>query len=453
MLIDFINIQKNLSTPLWEQLYSSLKNNIEADHLHYGEKLPSIRETASFLRISRTTVETAYNKLCMEGYLEAKPQSGYHILNTNPRKIISPIISNHNVLYDFTTSSIDSNAADLENWRKQMRSVLADENSIISYGDPQGEAALRNAISSYIFRVRGVSADPKNIFIGAGTGPLIQLLCTLFPNKPPVYMECSGFDQAELIFGDYGYSVKVSNNHSPKTVLSDLPNLKSAIITELPSLRPRGNSSFIANRRSLLKIWLSKSNDRYVLEDDYNGELHYKNRPLPAFQSLCPNQTIYLGSFSKLLLPSVRIAFMVLPEKLSTIASLHLSHMNQTAGKTEQLALASYIHMNLLEKHLRRLRRLYLKKYQLMIHSLNENFSNKIHIVLHETSLAFLLTIFSNCKSEDLLTAANHAKISCRPFPQQSGRYPQILLGFSGIPLEEIPNGVHALANAWKKFL
>ncbi|MDO5602605.1 MAG: PLP-dependent aminotransferase family protein [Oscillospiraceae bacterium] len=446
MLYDFLVLNKNSAVPLYEQLYTGLKQGVETGRLPPGERLASIRQAAGELSLSRTTVETAYARLCLEGYAEARPQSGYRVRGILPRPQAAAETAAFLPRYDFSTSSIGPDAADLQNWKRLMRAVLADSGAVVSYGDAQGEAALRRALSSYAFSARGVLAEPENIFIGAGVGPLLHLLCPLFSSRLPVWMEASGFFQAEQIFFDYGFPVQTGG------ASFCLPNTP-AIVMELPSLRPRETPVAVSARRTALHTWAQAEEQHYVIEDDYNGELRYRTRPLPAFQGLCPDKTIYLGSFSKLLLPSVRIAYMVLPPPLAQKARARLAMLNQTAGKTEQLALAEYIRTGLLEKHLRRLRRLYAQKSQLIAEALDKTFGAAIQYTLRETYLSFSVTLAAACTGETLEKLAREHQILCRAQPPAPSGLPRVALGFSGIPAASIPAGVSALYTAFQKVL
>ena len=453
MLYDFIQLDRSKASPLWLQLYEGLRQAIQTGKLSPGEKLASIRQTCNELSVSRTTVETAYGRLCMEGLAESQPQSGYRVRSALPQPSIAPVHPLWKPRYDFGTSSIDPQAADLENWKKLMRAVLGDSRILTSYGDPQGEPYLREQLSRYAFRARGVKAGPDCIFIGAGVGPLLQLLCPLFPEKPPVFLESPGFSQAEQIFRDYGFPIEVPGAMDRKYGSPSLPESGCCIAAELPSLRPKMTSSAAALRRSQLSSWVQARPGRYILEDDYNGELRYKTRTLPAFQGSCPEKTIYLGSFSKLLIPSVRIAYMVLPPDLAEKARQRLQTLNQTAGKTEQLALAEYIRLGLLEKHLRRLRRLNARKSQALLSALEEVFGSRADNTLYETHLAVVMTLKKQTDPAHLCDLARDAGIRCHPSPGYFETCSQITLGFSGIREEEILSGIIALGKAWEAAL
>lgn len=453
MLYDFLQLNRHDPVSLCDQLFKELRNAIVSGKLRTGERLTSIRQAASELGISRTTVETAYSKLCMEGYAESKPQSGYHVRAVHPRRSTNPEPRGWVPKYDFGTSSIDLQAADLENWKKLVRAVLTDSSTVTGYGDPQGELALREQLTNYTYRARGVVAEPESIFIGAGVGPLLQLLCPLLPQKVPIVMESPGFSQAEQIFKDFGFPVIVPSTMDTRYESPKLPQLDWVIAAELPSLRPKASSGAVAARKNLLNQWVQEKPGRYVLEDDYNGELRYCTRALPAFQGSCPEKTIYLGSFSKLLLPSVRMAYMVLPPELACHAKDRVKILNQTAGKTEQLAMAEYIRTGLLEKHLRRLRRINARKSQCLLGEIQKVFGCKASCTLYETHLFMILTLDADANGEKLCRIARQAGIACRTAPGFFGDKPQIALGFSAISNEDIPRGIETLYNAWEPLL
>ena len=201
MLLDFINL-KNGSGAMYYRLYSQINTAVENGSIKKGERLPSIREASAQLNISRTTVENAYIKLCIEGVAESYPQRGYFICGAAKKteKTAEMPKSENNFLYDFSGRSIDSAAADISFWKKTVREVLRNTDELISYGDPQGESGLRTALAAYSYKARGVRTNPENIIIGAGIGPLLNILCGLIGRDNKVGLENGGFEQARLIF-------------------------------------------------------------------------------------------------------------------------------------------------------------------------------------------------------------------------------------------------------------
>lgn len=415
MLLDFVNL-KNGSGAMYLRLYSQINAAVQDGSVKKGERLPSIREAAAQLNISRTTVENAYIRLCIEGVAESSPQRGYFICGRakQTKKSEEAPKSENKILYDFSGRSIDSAAADISFWKKTVREVLRNTDELISYGDPQGESGLRLALASYSYKARGVRTSPENIVIGAGIGPLLNILCGLIGTDNTVGLENGGFEQARLIFSDYGISSVTLQSDKNGAKTEALRKSGANILMLLPSALSKISVTGLAARRSSFVKWVEEEKSRLIIEDDYNGELRYTARSVTAFQGKCSDSTVYIGSFSKLLLPSVRIAYMVLPDRLVPEFYARKGVYNQTCGKTEQIALKNYIETGELEKHLRRLRKLYYAKSRYLCRAVEEIIPSA-EITLYESSITAELDLKSDTESEDICAAA--AKVGLKLLP------------------------------------
>ncbi len=451
MIFDLVQFDRKSEVPLYRQLYEAFRKAIENGQLTYGVKLPSIRKLSEDLKLSRTTIETAYQQLCVEGYIESVPQSGYYV-QANIKKRIgmekihkkNAAVKNCKISYRYNLGSdcIDASAPDIKLWRSYIKAVLKREKDLISYGEPQGEPDLREALALYGNGVRGLHADSHNIVIGAGTQPLLYLLCgLLLPFGRKVAMESGGFARAEQVFEDCGYTI-MKGNSDDSDFIKNLYASEVRIIFVNPSGNLRTGQPMRMNRRLELLEW-ARQVDGMIIEDDYNGELRYTAHPIPALQASDEKRVIYIGSFSKLLLPSVRIGYMVLPESLLECYHAKIHAYNQTASKIEQTALAEYIRQGQLERRLRKLRKLYSEKSTLFISCLQKSFGNMIDITLHETSLCITVHIHNNTK--DLCTAAESEGIRV----SEGNDRTSVRLGFAGIPLDDIPQAVSALYSCW----
>lgn len=448
MLLDFINL-KSGSGAMYLRLYSQINAAVQNGSVKKGERLPSIREAAAQLGISRTTVENAYIRLCIEGIAESSPQRGYFICGTarQTKKSAELPKSENNFLYDFSGRSIDSAAADISFWKKTVREVLRNTGELLSYGDPQGEEGLRSALASYSYKARGVRTNPENIVIGAGVGPLLNILCGLIGKENTVGLENGGFEQARLIFSDYGIEALTlpSDKNGAKT--EALKKSGVNILMLLPSALSKISVTGLASRRSGFVKWAQEQESRLIIEDDYNGELRYTARSVTAFQGKCPESTVYIGSFSKLLLPSVRIAYMVLPDRLVPRFSERRGIYNQTCGKTEQIALKNYIETGELEKHLRRLRKLYYAKSQYLCRSIKEIIPFA-EITLYESSITAEIDIKTDAESGDICAAAAVKGIKLIP----AGKRGSVRLCFAGISDRDIIPALQKLKKVFSDF-
>ncbi len=455
MTYDYILLDTQSNVPLYQQLYLAIKSAIEAGHLAKGEKMPSIRKLSQDLKLSCTTVDAAYQQLCVEGYLRAKPQRGYFVMaaiRTGVERQKKPAasaieIKRPSIRYNFGSDCVDRENIDIKIWRRHIRDVLNRQDVIASYGEHQGEYALREALAAYSYGVRGVVAAPEQIVIGAGTQPLLSVLCGLLNGKENcVAMEEPGFLQAEQVFSDAG--IRVLRLPADESGIS-IPALKQSgtgLVFVSPSNRVLTGTSIPMNRRYELLEWAEETGG-ILIEDDYNGELRYKARPIPAMQGMGNGQNIvYLGSFSKLLLPSVRIGYMVLPPLLLERYRERANRYNQTASKIEQLALSRYIKDGQMERQLRRLRKLYLMKSSALTEALENAFGDKIQTMLEETPLCLIVSVNTEKTSRELCELAQQEGV--RVMTMQ-GNGTKVMLGFAGIPLDEIQSAVSCLKKAW----
>ncbi len=449
MVFNFAELDLSDKGNLYFSLYEKIKAAVELGAIKKGEKLPSVREAAETLSISRTTVENAYNRLCIEGIAESMPQRGYYILgvqNNIINRTENKIKQTDNCKYDFSSRKIDESAADTEVWKRMVRRVLWDSGELTSYGDNQGEEGLRAALSAYAYKARGVKANPENIIIGAGIGPLLNILCGLLGNDITVGFENGGFSKADSVFSDYGINTVSLDSDSSGAVSNSVYSSNINVLFLMPSELSKISVTALSKRRNEYVQWVQLAENRLIIEDDYNGELRYTARTVPAFQGKAPQNTVYIGSFSKLLLPSVRIAYMILPDSLMEKFKKRRDDFNQTCGKIEQLALKEYIVSSAMEKHLRRLRRLYYNKSQVLISCIEKDISALKSVILFESSLCVELQTVLTFDSKTICDKAESMGIRL----MKSQNKGAVRLSFAGIDEALIPQAIVCLSKVIK---
>ena len=449
MLTSAINYtKKNKVIPVYQQLANYFKQEIKQGHLQAQDKLPSIRKLSADLNLSRTTIETAYNILVSEGYLISRPQSGYQVCSLlmainaekSPTHLIRKIPHN-SIRYNFSNNYIDSSTFDSALWRRCLNKTLHDPASITGYGEAQGEFALRKTLAQYSYTARGVICTPEQIVVGAGIQSLLAILLNLLPlQEKSVALEVPGFPQAEQSFTDHGWSVKTFDVAS---INSDLPRL----LLVSPSNPYKGQALSADERRNLLS-W-SALNDGYILEDDYNGEFRYFSRPVASLQGMANGERIiYLGSFSRSLIPSLRISYMVLPLNLLSAYYASAKLYNQTSSTIEQLALAEFIAQGHLQRHVKKLRKLYSKKNDLLRAALLKNFGKKITILDYASGLHLRVSLHCPYAASKIASKALEKRVKIIPVLTKTHNFPEILLSFAGIAACDIEAGVLALKSA-----
>ncbi|MCD7874828.1 MAG: PLP-dependent aminotransferase family protein, partial [Acidaminococcaceae bacterium] len=289
-------------------------------------------------------------------------------------------IESPTVRYNFANNYIDPVSFPTKLWRRYLNRALKNKDLLAGYGEPQGETALRRTLAKYSSAARGVICTPEQIVIGAGVQSLLQILIDILqPDITGIALEAPGFAQAERLFASHGWQV---SHFSTEQLEAALPRL----LYVSPS-NPYKVRSMSPQQRLALLRWAARQ-QAYLLEDDYNGEFRYFSRPVSSLQGMSDGSTvIYLGSFSRLLLPSLRISYMVLPPLLLE-RYRQLGHLyNQTSSTIEQLALADFIDVGALRRHVKRLRKLYSSKNVLLRQALAEIFGNKIIVRAYESRL------------------------------------------------------------------
>ncbi len=353
--------------PKYLQLYNYYKKLILNGMMKEGEKMPSVRKCSSNFNLSRTTIETAYEMLSAEGYIFPIPQSGYYVCKVNfehfenIKKISDSLKTNkYEIKYDLATTSADLFSFNFSLWRRYIKSALRQDIRLLSYGEPQGEFDLREAICNFAEKERGVICSPSQIVIAAGTQSLIGLLCSLTKAKENVSFIGSKFDRAIAVFEDHGK--KIDSILQAPVNSENFQKLKSSLIYTSPShINSVGGVLSFSERKALLEF--ANKNDCLVIEDDYDSEFRYGSKPMPSLQGMNGGENVvYIGTFSKLLLPSIRISFMILPLSLTNTYFERKNLYNQTASKLEQIALCQFIRDGHLASQIRKQKKQYQTK-------------------------------------------------------------------------------------------
>lgn len=363
----------------YNELYNRIKKEITDGQIDYGEKLPSVRKASELYNVSRTTVQNAYFALSADGYIISEPQSGYYVSYKKKKKTVESKADNssNRIVFDFTTDTADRESFDFNIWRRYIKSALRQDDKLLSYSEAQGELLLREAIADYIREKRNVTASADRIVIGAGVQTLLSVFCSLIDNRGTVSFPDTSFVQGASLFADYGFEVKYRNKNAD-------------IIYVTPSKMTRWGD-VMPNKRRVELVAHSAQNNSLVIEDDFESDFLYNTKPTPSLHALSGgSNVVYLGSFSKLLLPSIRISFMILTEELAEKYRQNIFKFNQTASKTEQIALYKFINDGHLKAQIRKTRRFYTAKTKLFSEKLKAEFPDA-EIEISENALQIIM--------------------------------------------------------------
>lgn len=412
----------------YNELYNRIKKEITDGQIDYGKKLPSVRKSSELYGVSRTTVQNAYFALSADGYIISEPQSGYYVSYKKKKKSAESKAENtaDKIKFDFTTDTADRDSFDFNIWRRYIKSALRQDDKLLSYSEAQGELLLREAIADYIREKRNVTASADRIVIGAGVQTLLAVFCSLIDNRGTVSFPNRSFVQGASLFSDYGFDVKYRNKDAD-------------IIYVTPSKMTRWGD-VMPNKRRVELVAHSAQNGSLVIEDDFESDFLYNTKPTPSLHALSGgSNVVYLGSFSKLLLPSIRISFMILTEELAEKYKQNIFKFNQTASKTEQIALYKFINDGHLKAQIRKTRRFYTAKTKLFAEKLKTKFPTA-NIEISENALQIIMKTDFNKNTDTFLQ--NGIKIFIDEY--KNGRI-KLCLNTSSISEKDFDSAVKSL--------
>lgn len=451
-----------------QKVCAMLRAAIRSGQLAGGARLPSSRLLAVDLALSRITVEAAYARLESEGYLLRQAGRGTFVaehLAARPVQVArsaTPVLSRRGQQIvtgggcddppfpqAFAAGSPELRAFPLRLWQRLTRQRLRLEGeSLLGYGDPQGLPALREAIAAYLGQSRGVRCHPEQVMVLTSSQQALQMIALLLCDPGDrVWLEAPGYPGAWQAFNGAGAVVEdIPLDDQGAQIPTGAPPPKLVYLT--PSHQyPTGITLGLQRRLA----WLSYARQQgcWLIEDDYDSEFHYDGRPMPALQGLEPAaRTLYVGTFSKVLFPSLRLAYLVVPEGLIDALRRLRSTLDGHSAQLMQAVTADFMQQGHFAAHLRLMRQLYASRRDLLLQALAERLPTQLTPLPHQGGLQ--LTVLLNGGDEQRLTreaAADGLLLPplsplCRHSAPQQGW----ILGYSALQPGEIMQAVDKLA-------
>ncbi|WP_214828777.1 PLP-dependent aminotransferase family protein [Exiguobacterium sp. s26] len=453
------SFEADSSVPLYEQLYLHIRQAIVDDTLTTGTKLPSKRKLGDFLDVSQTTVELAYAQLLAEGYIESLPRKGFYVLPQEElyvrrgSSVIEPLPVKKTYDFDLYPSQIDTTAFPFERWRRHLKHVVSEEHhDLLSLGSVQGDFVLRQEIATYLYHSRGVHCSPEQIVVGSGTEQLLPQLLELLPDTTTFGIEDPGYPLTRQLFAHQRRTfIPIPVDESGVRVdLVEQASIDALYVTPAHQF-PTGTILSVSRRQRLLN-WASER-QTYVIEDDYDSEFRYSGKPIPSLQSMDQNErVVYLSTFSKSLMPSLRIGYMVLPPPLLNRYRERYRHFTCSVPRFEQHTLAEFMATGDFEKHLNRMRKTYRRKLEILIAAFKP-YEPTVSITGASAGLHVVLSVRTTETSGQLKRLAEASNIRINAMTdyriESSDTMPQFLFGFAALSEETLPVAVSALMSCW----
>lgn len=480
-----VAINRDDDTPLHRQVFDQMRDAILSGRLTPGWRLPSSRALSEELGVSRNTILAAYDQLFAEGYTEGKIGSGTRVSRILPEEVLatrssarssSETVNNQNVrLSNVARALINDRPSQRQSggsnafrpgvpeidrfpwslwsrisakfWRHPPRDLL-------SYGEAAGYSPLRSAIADYLRSVRGLICDADQVIITAGAQQAIDLTArVLIDPGDKVWIEDPGYAGIRGVLKAAGAELVPLPVDTEGLVveegLKSAPTARMAVVT--PSHQyPLGAVMSLSRRLELLE-W-ARENNAWILEDDYDSEYRYGGRPLSALQGLDnAGRVIYVGTFSKVLFPGIRLGYMVVPPGLSKDFVAVRRSLDDQTPIAMQPVLTEFIQSGHFAAHIRRMRTLYAERQRVLLDALSEELSEVMSALPDDAGMHIVADLNPALKLHDTEIAEQVAKrrITVYPLsgffidkPTRNG----LVFGYAGVEARDIVSGVRALS-------
>ncbi|WP_068416581.1 PLP-dependent aminotransferase family protein [Labrenzia sp. OB1] len=472
-----LTLDRSGDIPLPEQIYRGLREAVRAGLLPSGVRLPSTRRLASLLDVARNTVNTAYELLQAEGIISVRAGAAPRIAEGlfpdgvsagTPEPSSMPALSRRGrmLAVDFhgdgwvaRHGSLQPGAPALdcfpyEEWARCLRRAARLERSAdLQYRNFSGVPALKRQLSRHLAAERGVRADPDQILITCSMQASLALLSqALADTGDEVWLEEPGYLGARTAFHSAGFRIRPlpTDEQGADAAGMTTGDRPPKLIYVTPSHHyPLGARMPLARRLGLLEA--ARSAGAVILEDDYDSEFLFSGRPVAALYGLAgEGQVIYLGTFSKSLMPGLHIAFCVVPELLVEPLSQLMRNMGCAANVQAQAALANFMDNGAYQKHLKLIRRVYLERGEMLVSALKGRLGNWIDVEPPAGNVQVALTFREELDDRALARAMHRSGFAVSALSKCFlGEYKQsgLIIGFAGATPEQISAGVDTLGN------
>jgi len=473
-------VDREAAAPLHKQIYDSYRSAILRGALRPGQQIPSSREFASEIDVSRFPVLHAYSQLLAEGYFESRVGSGTFVSASLPEQLLSverdashaaPIptgprpVSRRSSLFPPVESALS-----LRGWGAfgvhqpafdqfpfQVWSGLVTQHSrnpnakAIHYVHPLGSHHFREAICSYLRTARGVNCDASQVMVVAGSQQALDITArVLFDPGSRVLVEEPGYKLGRTVLAAAGCQLVPVPLDNDGMVIEEVvrrrEKARAAFVT--PSHQFPLGSTMSASRRLHLLNW-AQSTGSWIIEDDYDSEYRFESRPVASLQGLDGNaRVIYIGTFSKVLFPSLRIGYIVIPADLvERFVAVRLA-MDIFPPYLYQEVLTDFISQGHFGRHIRRMRQLYGERRTVLIESLEEEFGNRLEVHGAAAGMHVSVTMRDGLSDRAIAAKAAAERLWLMPLsPAYVGKKARqgFVLGFGSTPANQIPRAVRKL--------
>ena len=490
IFLSSIQLERESDTPLYKQIYDALRKAILDGQLTPGVQLPASRELATMLNISRNTVLNAIDQLIAEGYLETHVGSGTYVAADLPEDMLHAMslpdstrtlsgnrdLGRTGKLYQdyaaqnndfkliirnpycmFNLDTVDLDAFPNRIWSRLVEKYTRHFPRHLQGNVLEGYKPLREAIAQYVRTARGVHCTPEQVVVVSGSQQALYVTAQLILDSgSPYWMENPGYNSARYaLMTSGGRCVPVpvdTYGLDVDAAIAIEPDARLAYVTPARQF-PLGYTMSLERRIKLLN-WAEQTG-AWIIEDDYDSEYRYDSYPVSSLQGLDTHQrVIYIGTFSKVLMPGLRLAYAILPPDIVGAFVLLRGLIDRYTALPPQAALAEFINSGQFARHIRRTRKLYGEKRDVMMSELHKHFGDRLEITGSDSGMHLVIWLPEGISEQTMQNALHRHNLNIdgvsiftvgEQFTRQG-----IIPGYTGVPIDKIPTGVQWLANAFE---
>ena len=470
--------------PINRQIYQAIRKAILSQTLPVGLQLPSSRDLARDIAVSRNTVTYAYEQLLAEGYLETRTGAGTFVADTTPDQLSQMLAPNPSLTDPSGQSELSARGAALTRqagvsalqwgafmpgvpdvtlfpnkvWsRLQNKYWRRSQAELLTYGQGGGYLPLREAIAEYLRMARSVNCNANQVLITTGIHQSLDIVVKLLGEtddtawvEDPCYwgtrsvLNSLGIESIPIAVDQEGMRMRLANLRQPPRFICTTPSHQY----------PLGTVMSLSRRRMLLEY--AAAHRVWIIEDDYDSEFRYGSRPLASLQGMdTQDRVLYMGTFSKTLFPGLRIGFLVVPEALAGAFATGIAELYRGSQVFLQAVLADFMKEGHFASHIRRMRMLYGERLQLLQAAIARNFGDKILITGGEAGLHLALMFADRCDDLKISEEAGRIGIIARPlsryYMNPKTARTGLLLGYASVPSDQIGPTFDRLAEIIRK--
>ncbi len=455
-------IDENSNIPIYRQIFNYFVAEIQAGRYSAGDKLPSIRALCRELHVSKSTVESAYNLLLSEGYAESAQGSGYLVDSADrlpvEKRVQQPAGTrvSRRKIYDFRAGALNDDVFPLSLWRKLTSQALTYTKEINTYSDKQGEYELRKEIVRYLHLSRGIACTPERIVMTNGLQQALETISKLIAPAPgAAAIEEPGFSSVRRVFINNRYTIAPIPVGEDGLDIGALHDSSACVVFTTPSHQmPTGAVLSLEKRKQLLK-WADATGG-YIIEDDYDHEFRYSIRPVKSLHSIDKNnRVIYIGTFSNVFSPGLRMGYYILPDHLLPMYNEMFEGYSCTIPWLQQKIMTLYMSRGHWVKRINQLFAENKRKQRCLVDNLIKFMGSKIKITGQHSGAHIMLETGELSEAELVERASlNNVIVSpVKAFWHNAENYKNnsVILGYNAIAEKDIRQGVQQLYNAWFK--